>query len=656
MKIAIFGAGIAGLSAAILLKRQGHYVKVYERSAEMNDRGNAFLMHDEGLDLLRNLGNQEVFERMGEPIQYFQMFSQKNEEVKSIRLMPWTCFKRDEVIRYLYDTLGEESIVHGYEFESFHLNGQKFTKAIFTNGEMVEADIFVGADGLNSKVRKGLFGSTQFSPIYTFELLGFVRDSKKYNQLKRLFKKFQHRSKSIAFGVLPASDGELITVLQFDPKIIQEAGILEENHKAMAEYLLADFPEYVKEVIAKQTYEETYIWKTRDFDLLPQFHKANAVLIGDSAHVALPFSSSGTTNAILDAQVLAEYLKEISQEKPDLSEFDAVFQKFYIKRAEEVSQQISFGRQLKDQFLKPEYNPLELQRIPLVKRKNTKKPRPPKEKRVQIIYFTDPICSTCWAIQPELRKLELEYGNQLEIEYRMGGLLPHWHNYNRHGITDPKQVAVHWEEVEAKSGMPINGEIWKTDPLASSYPPSIAFKAAQLQSAEKAIIFLRKIREALFVAQRDIIDKGLLYRMALSSALDAAQIIKDIEGPATDNFFEDVALSEELDIQFLPTLIMTNHLGESQRLIGENDYATFQKTINELNPNLNRMTYSKDIRDLFSRFPSMSLREYVYLSETPLEKAKQELDQMCRSGKLTTWETGKVKLFLSTVKLEQGFV
>ncbi len=656
MKIAIFGAGIAGLSAAILLKRQGHYVKVYERSAEMNDRGNAFLMHDEGLDLLRNLGNQEVFERMGEPIQYFQMFSQKNEEVKSIRLMPWTCFKRDEVIRYLYDTLGEESIVHGYEFESFHLNGQKFTKAIFTNGEMVEADIFVGADGLNSKVRKGLFGSTQFSPIYTFELLGFVRDSKKYNQLKRLFKKFQHRSKSIAFGVLPASDGELITVLQFDPKIIQEAGILEENHKAMAEYLLADFPEYVKEVIAKQTYEETYIWKTRDFDLLPQFHKANAVLIGDSAHVALPFSSSGTTNAILDAQVLAEYLKEISQEKPDLSEFDAVFQKFYIKRAEEVSQQISFGRQLKDQFLKPEYNPLELQRIPLVKRKNTKKPRPPKEKRVQIIYFTDPICSTCWAIQPELRKLELEYGNQLEIEYRMGGLLPHWHNYNRHGITDPKQVAVHWEEVEAKSGMPINGEIWKTDPLASSYPPSIAFKAAQLQSTDKAIIFLRKIREALFVAQRDIIDKGLLYRMALSSALDAAQIIKDIEGPATDNFFEDVALCEQLDIQFLPTLIMTNHSGESQRLIGENDYATFQKTINELNPNLKRMTYSKDIRDLFSRFPSMSLREYVYLSETPFEKAKQELDQMCQSGELTTWETGKVKLYLSTVKLEQGFV
>ena len=48
MRIVIFGAGIAGLSAAILLKRQGHTVQVFERSPKMNDRGNAFLMHDDG--------------------------------------------------------------------------------------------------------------------------------------------------------------------------------------------------------------------------------------------------------------------------------------------------------------------------------------------------------------------------------------------------------------------------------------------------------------------------------------------------------------------------------------------------------------------------------------------------------------------------------
>ena len=110
-------------------------------------------------------------------------------------------------------------------------------------------------------------------------------------------------------------------------------------------------------------------------------------------------------------------------------------------------------------------------------------------KPVKIIYFTDPICSSCWGIESQLRKLKLEYGNTLEIEYRMGGLLKDW-SYNSGGISKPSDVAHHWDEVSQYYDMPIDGDIWLEDPLMSSYPPSIAFKAAQLQDQEKAILFL----------------------------------------------------------------------------------------------------------------------------------------------------------------------
>ncbi len=50
-------------------------------------------------------------------------------------------------------------------------------------------------------------------------------------------------------------------------------------------------------------------------------------------------------------------------------------------------------------------------------------------KPVRIIYFTDPICSSCWGIEPQLRRMKLEYAGGLDIEYRMGGLLPDW-SYN----------------------------------------------------------------------------------------------------------------------------------------------------------------------------------------------------------------------------------
>lgn len=122
-------------------------------------------------------------------------------------------------------------------------------------------------------------------------------------------------------------------------------------------------------------------------------------------------------------------------------------------------------------------------------------------KPVTIIYYTDPICSSCWGIEPSLRKLKLEYGSILEIEYKMGGLLTDW-SYNSGAISKPSDVAKHWDEVSNYYDMPIDGDVWLEDPLPSSYPPSITFKAAQLQDKEKAILFLREIREMVFLKKR----------------------------------------------------------------------------------------------------------------------------------------------------------
>ena len=39
--------------------------------------------------------------------------------------------------------------------------------------------------------------------------------------------------------------------------------------------------------------------------------------------------------------------------------------------------------------------------------------------KVTLVYYTDPICSACWAIEPALKKFKLEYGKYLQIEYKM---------------------------------------------------------------------------------------------------------------------------------------------------------------------------------------------------------------------------------------------
>ena len=70
----------------------------------------------------------------------------------------------------------------------------------------------------------------------------------------------------------------------------------------------------------------------------------------------------------------------------------------------------------------------------------------------------------------------------------MGGLLPDW-SYNRGGISKPSDTAHHWNKASAYYKMPIDGNLWLEDLLSSSYPPSIAFKAAQLQDKKRRCSF-----------------------------------------------------------------------------------------------------------------------------------------------------------------------
>lgn len=181
-------------------------------------------------------------------------------------------------------------------------------------------------------------------------------------------------------------------------------------------------------------------------------------------------------------------------------------------------------------------------------------------KPVKIIYFTDPICSSCWGIEPQLRKLELEYGATVEVEYHMGGLLPDW-SYNSGGISKPSDVASHWDEASHHYDMPIDGDVWIEDPLSSSYPPSIAFKAAQLQDEHKAHLFLRAIREGVFLQKKNITRWDVLSAVATWVGLDTAWMKTDMDGEAKALFEADLALGQRLGVRGFPTMFVVNEAG-----------------------------------------------------------------------------------------------
>ncbi len=260
------------------------------------------------------------------------------------------------------------------------------------------------------------------------------------------------------------------------------------------------------------------------------------------------------------------------------------------------------------------------------------------EKPVKVIYFTDPICSSCWGIEPQLRKLKLEYGNNVEVEYRMGGLLPDW-SYNSGGISKPSDVAHHWDEVSLYYDMPIDGDVWLQDPLDSSYPPSIAFKAAQMQDKKKAIEFMRELREMVFLKKKNIAKWEHIAAAAKKTGLDTEQLKKDFYGKGKELFQEDLKLAREMGVRGFPTMFFTNDAGNKEIVYGSKPYAFYETAILKVNPETKKSEYSKNWENLFAKYSSLTAKEYSELSGTPRRESEQLLNDLSAKGnldKLTT--------------------
>lgn len=259
-------------------------------------------------------------------------------------------------------------------------------------------------------------------------------------------------------------------------------------------------------------------------------------------------------------------------------------------------------------------------------------------KPVEIVYFTDPICSSCWGIEPQLRKMKLEYGADIRVSYHMGGLLPDW-SYNSGGISKPSDVAHHWDEVSRYYDMPIDGDVWLEDPLPSSYPPSIAFKAAQLQDEYKAIAFLRRIREMVFLEKKNITKWEHLAQAALQTGLDTNRFKADYAQEAETLFKADLDLARKSGVRGFPTLLINGQTGKQEMLYGFRPYEAFEAALAKVHPGITKTLYVTSRESLFTHYPTLTTKEYAVLSNQTTEQSETQLEQAFRQGildKVTT--------------------
>ncbi|OBR63773.1 dithiol-disulfide isomerase [Paenibacillus oryzae] len=206
-------------------------------------------------------------------------------------------------------------------------------------------------------------------------------------------------------------------------------------------------------------------------------------------------------------------------------------------------------------------------------------------KKFTLYYVTDPICSHCWALEPVLNRFLRQYGHYFNLKVVMGGLLPSWHGFadNSNGIQKPADVAHHWKEVGLHSRMPIDGSLWISDPILSSYPPSRVFKVIALRHPGKEIEFLRRAREAVFVFNQNIGEDSVLEAIVNGIGLDGARIIEEAGQESAQALLDgDFELAASLGVRGFPTLVLVNEENKGVKISGARPLEAYISALQQL--------------------------------------------------------------------------
>lgn len=138
---------------------------------------------------------------------------------------------------------------------------------------------------------------------------------------------------------------------------------------------------------------------------------------------------------------------------------------------------------------------------------------------IPVTFFTDPYCPRSWAAEPQLRRLEVEFGDQLAITFVIVGL------HRSIEAPDAGALALATLDAAAESGMPADARVFLRDPPRSTHPAGLAVHAVAEQGDPGP--YLRRLREAIFVEGRRMDTAPALLDAARETAglnLDRLQV------------------------------------------------------------------------------------------------------------------------------------
>jgi 2-polyprenyl-6-methoxyphenol hydroxylase-like FAD-dependent oxidoreductase len=329
VNVLVIGGGIGGLSLALSLHQAGIEVRVYEAAANLAPLGVGINLQPTAVRELTELELGDALARTGvatQQLSYFNKFGQLiSSEPRGLLAgyrWPQYSIHRGQLQMLLLGAvrqrIGHENFRSGFRLSAFEQRSDRVCARLSdsaTGTELQdEADVLIGADGIDSAVRRLLYPS-EGEPRFAQQILWRAAvDAEPFLGGHTMIIAGHFHQRVIVYPVSrEAANGKLLTNWICQMTVPQARPPREDwNRRVSKETVLAAFgawrfPWLDMQTLIEQS-PEIYEFPLVDRDPVSAWSFGRVTLIGDAAHPMQPIGGQAGSQAIIDARALTSAL------------------------------------------------------------------------------------------------------------------------------------------------------------------------------------------------------------------------------------------------------------------------------------------------------------------------------------------------------------
>jgi salicylate hydroxylase len=341
VSIAIVGAGIGGLTAALSLHRAGFDVHVYEQASTVSEVGAGIQVSPNASRVLHGLGLADDLAAMGvRPLAWHQRRWQDGRTLVRAPLadavveafgFPQYQMHRADLLATLLRALPDERVHVGHRLVGLVDRGDR-VEARFQRGESVSADVLVGADGIHSVVRERLFGPQEARFTGCLAYRGLIPAERLADlELEVSSQVWMGPGRHFVHYYVQAE-----RLVNFVAVVEQDSWTRESwTDKGDVAVALAEYDGWHPQVrTILGSVDVTFVWALFDRAPLDRWSAGRVALLGDACHPMLPFMAQGAAQAVEDGATLTACL--LRADGTDIPEALRLYEELRLPRASKI--------------------------------------------------------------------------------------------------------------------------------------------------------------------------------------------------------------------------------------------------------------------------------------------------------------------------------